>query len=653
MLTYLPTTQSELGSTSSKHWHTAAQPASTLDATITTDVGTLTSALRLALDALYVSRAVTSANVKDYGAKGDGITDDAAAINNAITALVDGGTLHFPAGTYLIGAAGVSLSKSISMVGSGRESTKFISTSPYMFPIVAAGGPIHIRIRGFTFSGSTSAQLRFSVAAVESVDISECTFINYGNGRAIENNGCRLHIHNNSFEGQGNCLGTAIYCDYGPHRISIHDNIIRGGLQGIYIIPTNGAAKDVSIKNNTIDGFWMYLKATASNSGGAVTYAGTGLTDTAAAFGALAVGTTVRAMAIKVASAATALVGFNVVDTGANYTTAAVKQGDIVRVTGKFGIVDSVVSATKLKIEEWLDSTTYMPTTAPSGTASYTVYGLVIGKVASNTATAIVVDAWRDWFGTIATPAAGTLYEICPIGDYQLRVSGASKVNIIGNVVRRCWADQISLNACTDVNVTGNTVYDGQDVGITADSTTAVEGLVIANNQITHQGSAGIYLGNQVGPVVNGNHIKEPNWMSIAGATYGGIVVATGTTDAEIADNVIRRINHPQALKAVHLTGTVTNVRLRNKSVGYLGFGGAADLVITGTLVTNVEGDFQANHVLSLLTSAVGPRGKFAGDGVPAIPANLGSTYYRRDGGAVTTLYVKETNSASTVWAAK
>ncbi|WP_420813825.1 glycosyl hydrolase family 28-related protein, partial [Phytoactinopolyspora endophytica] len=45
-------------------------------------------------------------NVKDYGAAGDGVTDDGAAIRAAIQAAVDAGpgrTVFFPAGRYALG----------------------------------------------------------------------------------------------------------------------------------------------------------------------------------------------------------------------------------------------------------------------------------------------------------------------------------------------------------------------------------------------------------------------------------------------------------------------------------------------------------------------------------------------------------------------
>jgi len=45
-------------------------------------------------------------NVKDYGAVGDGITDDAPSIRSALSALSEtGGVIYFPEGIYLVKSA--------------------------------------------------------------------------------------------------------------------------------------------------------------------------------------------------------------------------------------------------------------------------------------------------------------------------------------------------------------------------------------------------------------------------------------------------------------------------------------------------------------------------------------------------------------------
>ena len=63
---------------------------------------------RLSLTALFISISVWAAfagyyNIRDYGAKGDGVTIDSPAINAAIEAASQngGGTIYMPAGTYM------------------------------------------------------------------------------------------------------------------------------------------------------------------------------------------------------------------------------------------------------------------------------------------------------------------------------------------------------------------------------------------------------------------------------------------------------------------------------------------------------------------------------------------------------------------------
>ena len=73
------------------------------DSTVQNLVTSTSSATRGALDARYVGKGELVLNVRDYGAKGDGSTDDTAAITEAIaTSMTSAARLHWPAGTYLI-----------------------------------------------------------------------------------------------------------------------------------------------------------------------------------------------------------------------------------------------------------------------------------------------------------------------------------------------------------------------------------------------------------------------------------------------------------------------------------------------------------------------------------------------------------------------
>lgn len=57
-------------------------------------------------------------NVRDYGAKGDGVTDDTAALNSAMTAAT-GKTLFIPAGTYLT-TTGLRIPSNTCVIGEGK-----------------------------------------------------------------------------------------------------------------------------------------------------------------------------------------------------------------------------------------------------------------------------------------------------------------------------------------------------------------------------------------------------------------------------------------------------------------------------------------------------------------------------------------------------
>ena len=66
------------------------------------------------------SKLQEKVSVKDFGAVGDGTTDDTAAINAAIAACVNGKTVFFPNGNYKI-TASITLPSNTTLMGDGRN----------------------------------------------------------------------------------------------------------------------------------------------------------------------------------------------------------------------------------------------------------------------------------------------------------------------------------------------------------------------------------------------------------------------------------------------------------------------------------------------------------------------------------------------------
>lgn len=67
-------------------------------------------------------------DVKEYGATGDSVTDDTAAIQEAINAVSAGGVVYFPVGTYKISSALV-VSTGVTLRGAGDNETVIIQAS--------------------------------------------------------------------------------------------------------------------------------------------------------------------------------------------------------------------------------------------------------------------------------------------------------------------------------------------------------------------------------------------------------------------------------------------------------------------------------------------------------------------------------------------
>lgn len=149
-------------------------------------------------------------DVTAYGATGNGVTDDTAAIQEAATALAafGKGILYFPAGTYLV-SSGFPLPDSSIAMGQGVGISRILAvtnfpttTGPaYSFfyntnweaPDLASGNS-DISVEGFTFdyswriTGNAFASLKMRY--VTNLKIRDCEF--YYGGNAIAIRGCEL-----------------------------------------------------------------------------------------------------------------------------------------------------------------------------------------------------------------------------------------------------------------------------------------------------------------------------------------------------------------------------------------------------------------------------------------------------------------------------
>ena len=113
-------------------------------------------------------------DVKEFGAKGDGVTDDTLAVKNAILSLkTTGGKVFFPKGTYLLGtptaaAAGylenyfIPLVSNLILEGEGAASVIKVKDNVLSNPrddvgnahILAGKGLKNVTIRKLTFDGN-------------------------------------------------------------------------------------------------------------------------------------------------------------------------------------------------------------------------------------------------------------------------------------------------------------------------------------------------------------------------------------------------------------------------------------------------------------------------------------------------------------------
>ena len=136
-------------------------------------------------------------NVKDFGAVGDGVADDTAAIQAAINESV-GKTLVLQLGTYLINGSGLIIPSNITIKGYGA--TVKVSTTPTA-NLFEALSKQNIVLEGIVIDANNYVVASnigmFAAQLCSNVNIFNCRFINMDRFAVIFNGGSNVTIENN------------------------------------------------------------------------------------------------------------------------------------------------------------------------------------------------------------------------------------------------------------------------------------------------------------------------------------------------------------------------------------------------------------------------------------------------------------------------
>ena len=199
-------------------------------------------------------------NVREFGARGDGIADDTAAIQAAINAAKPSETIYFPTGIYSVANFVVKNRSGLSFVGEGQKSTikqktgaariatveasRDIAISNLSFDangIVSYGGVVFYAAKGVRIENNTF----FDSAAKPMGNTDRYSFV-FARGSEPSQD---IKIVNNVID------DLQLEVDH-SQRVLIDRNTVRRAIAttgiGIFTVGDNAIAEDYQITNNTV-----------------------------------------------------------------------------------------------------------------------------------------------------------------------------------------------------------------------------------------------------------------------------------------------------------------------------------------------------------------------------------------------------------------
>jgi hypothetical protein len=224
--------------------------------------------LRDRLDDLSSSLAQIATNVKSFGAKGDGVTNDTAAVQSALNYCADNGNvLFFPKGDYLINSSLVlKANKTYKIVGSNngvnafsdKNSCKLLSNALNLFisdnPSVLSTIELDMSGLFIRYMSMNPNSVLFNGFDLQASDIHHNAILNFGTIFKGTINAVSK-VHDNFIENISNCFST-YYLASTEGTItdsSVYNNYLNGNPSYNITMFKNGYTNFAVIENNFID----------------------------------------------------------------------------------------------------------------------------------------------------------------------------------------------------------------------------------------------------------------------------------------------------------------------------------------------------------------------------------------------------------------
>lgn len=590
------------------------------------NVTNITNASQITYDPAGASAVATtvqtklreSVSVKDFGAVGDGVVNDTAAIQAAVNATA-GKALFVPAGTYLINS-NITVSSEVMMFGDGRDNSQFTGAGKF-----SLGASLQVENIGFL---GTNEHLEIATSAVGAttfgyIRVDKCLFNNSTTFSIVTEGTNRdvfveeVTVLNSVFNGGG--AGSGAIDIRAGHRIAnIHNNIIEDYNNG----GGCGAIRFGQLTTNTETNCYSHITSNYIDNISAT--GGTGSTYGIQVLKGFMniIGNTVCNLinddkddceGIYASGFSSRIIGNTLVDAGAGEAQITVKASSKCNVIGNYvfqtagrnrapGIViqnssgsicqgNIVINPYKRGI--WIDGASVPSDVLIDGNFIQNVENDGTGFAFSGVTAGIYLAAAGDQVRVTNNQIKNVVDSVSATNVAGIHSTGNKVALYINdNTVTITNGDAIMISSSPQfVAVNGNDLLGTANQGFRTSTTGGVTNLQFTNNKIASTITTPVLFGGFVLPTTftaNGNigYLKGTVTSGVGPVTSGSSATLTATvTDARLGDTV--KVFSPVSLAGCFATGYVSASDTATIVVGNL-TGGSVTLS-SGTWKVDVE----------------------------------------------------------------